>query len=214
MSKFKFKSIFLLITSFAGMYIAGCNQNSVTNPGDQTDNQYLQNVIQSGYCTNDRTVEDNLMSNTVADMDTGAVSDDGGYNIPLVHIIQWGRHITDVNINLSISNEGDTMKTVAVERTITGYYRIIGLDLTGNQVEVDKPYVEQTNRNIAFKRVARTPHPRFNWRVYSYLGFKRKNYIPFAYKYNNFNQHCYYRYYCRCILYLNRPGFYAKCLLH
>ena len=178
MNKLKLKSIFILIAGFITLYIAGCNQNSITNPGDQTDNQYLQDVIQSGYSINDRTVEDNIMSNTVSDMDTGAVSDDGGYNNPLSHIIRWGRHITDVNINLSISNQGDTLKTVAVERTITGYFRIIGLDQNGNQVIVDKPYVEQTNRNIAFKRIARTPHPRFNWRVYSISALNGKTTSP------------------------------------
>jgi hypothetical protein len=179
MNKLKFKSTFLLLmlTAFVTFYITGCNQNSITNPGDGTDNQYLQDVVQSGYSINDRTVEDNIMSNTVADIDTGAVSDDGGYNNPLSHIIRWGRHITDVNINLNISGN-DSMKTVAVERTITGYYRIIGIDGTGNQVEVDKPYVEQTNRNIAFKRIARTPHPRFNWRVYSISALSGKTTSP------------------------------------
>jgi len=170
MKNLKLKStlLFLLTAVAFTLYITGCNQNSITNPGSQSDDEYLQSVVQAGYNGgNDRTVEDNLISNTINDMDTGAVGDDGGYNIPIAHLIRWGRHITDVNVNLSISNQGDTMKNVAVTRTITGFYRIIGIDQTGHQIEIDKPYVEVTNRNVSFKRVAKNVQPRFNWRVYS-----------------------------------------------
>jgi hypothetical protein len=176
----KLKPAFLLLTIAVlfTLYISGCNENSVTTPGDQTDNQYLQTVVQSGYSGGDRGVEDNLMANTIADLDTGAVADDGGYDIPILHLIKWGRHITDVNINLSIANMGDTMKNVVITRNITGYYRIIGIDQTGHQIEVDKPYTEVTNRDVSFKRVARTPYPKMNWRVYSISVLSGKTTYP------------------------------------
>lgn len=180
MSKIKSKSaiLFLAFAVIFTIYLSGCNENSLTNPGDQTDEQYLQSVVQSGYSGTDRTVEDNLTANTIADMDTGAVSDDPGYDSPISHLIKWGRHITNVNVNLNITNQGDTMRNVIVTRTITGFYRIIGLDQNGHEIEVNKPYTELTNRNISFKRVARTIHPRLNWRVYSVSVLSGKTTFP------------------------------------
>lgn len=176
----KSKSIIFLLSGAAAaiIYVAGCNENSMSPSGDQTDDQYLQSVIQSGYSGNDRGVEDNLASNTIGDMDTSVVGDDQGYDDPITHLIRWGRHITGVNINLNITNLGDTMKNVAVTRTITGYYRIIGIDGFGNTIIVDKPYTEVTDRNVSFKRVARTIHPRFNWRVFSVSVLSGKTTFP------------------------------------
>ena len=70
------------------------------------------------------------------------------------------------------------MKSVIITRTITGYYRIIGTNQTGQQVEIDKPYIEVTNRNVAFKKVAKNVQPRFNWRVYSVSALSGKTTSP------------------------------------
>jgi len=152
----------LLITAGIAVYFTACSDSSVTSD-NLTDDQYLQQVVTSGTGSNNQTEED-LMSNESADMDnSGAVYDNDGN--PIDSLIRWGRHITGVNVNYSITNEGDTVKTVNITRTITGNYIIIG-NVNGQTDTIVKPYTEVLKRYVAFKRVARTEHPRLNWRLY------------------------------------------------
>lgn len=164
-TKTTLKFLGLLVSAVFTVYITGCSENSVNNPGDQTDNQFLQQVVQSGYSTNQEDV-DNLMSYETADLnDGGAITDNEGPLSPIDSLKRWGRRIINVNVNFNISNSGDTLKTVNITRTITGVYVIIGY-VNGQLDSVSKPYQEVFYRNVVFKRIARTQHPRFNWRLY------------------------------------------------
>jgi hypothetical protein len=146
-------------------YLSGCS-NSTTNPNYQTDEQYLQGVVNNGYSSS-QTDDDNIMANEKNDLnDGGAVSDgSGGPMNPIDSLIRWGRIIDNVNINLQGTFSGDTMYTVVVTRNITGHYRIIAIK-NSLPDSVDKPYTETLKRNIVFKRVARNVNPIFNWRLY------------------------------------------------
>ena len=158
----------LLIVAGALIYLAGCGNNSTTNPAQMTDDQFLQQVIASGY-NNVSTDEDNLMANERYDMnDSAAVPDQGGPGpmTPIDSLIAWGRVVENVNLNLHITTSSDdSVKTVTVTRTITGHYIIVGR--VSNQIDtIKKPYTEVLNRDISFKRVNRYNDPRLNWRLY------------------------------------------------
>lgn len=145
------------------VFLSSCNKDNSVEPTELTDEQFMQLVINSGY-SGTITDEDNLMSQEITDLDTGAVSDDGGSLSPIDTLKKWGRKITNVNVNYQITGN-DSLKYIAVTRTITGNYIIIGY-VGGVLQTITKPYKEVLNRNVVFKRIDRSPKPRYNWRVY------------------------------------------------
>ena len=158
--------IAVLIFIIGAFLINGCNKNNATDPNANiSDDEYLQNVVTNGYSSGSD--EDNVMTREHTDLDNGgAVYDDDnnpGDN-PIDSLKRWGRKITNVNINYSISGD-DSIKTVLVTRTISGVYIIRGWS-GGSFDSINKPYTEVLKRNIVFKRVARFANPRLNWRVY------------------------------------------------
>jgi hypothetical protein len=159
--------IILMAISVFTIYLAGCSDSNNVSPGNQTDDQYLQQIVSAGTGSNNQQPED-LMSNEANDLDnSGAVPDNenGGGDTPIDTLKKWGRRITNVNVNLQISNEGDTIKDVNVTRTITGNYYIVGI-VSGQQDTIVKPYVEVLKRTVSFKRIARTTQVSFNWKLY------------------------------------------------
>jgi hypothetical protein len=151
----------LLFMAGITTYFAACNNSVTTTP--MTDNEYLTSVINGG---NDQP-ESPLFANETADLnDSGAVADqDGGMN-PIDSLKRWGRKVIGVNINVSITDYGDTVKAVQVTRTITGVFIIRGY--AGGQMDsVNKPYTEVLKRTLQFKRIARiADDPRRNWKIY------------------------------------------------
>lgn len=155
--------LFILVLSF---YITGCGESSV-EPGDQTDDEYVQTTaIQSAYSTN-QDEEDNLFSTEVNDFDSEGPVPDGDGDTPIDTLVKWGRRVTGVTVNASITFNSDTLKDVEVTRVISGNYYIVGY-VGGIQDTIIKPYTQQQKRLITFKRVGRRPQPRHNWRVYKF----------------------------------------------
>lgn len=144
------------------IYISGCNNNEITEPSAQTDDEYLQSTALNTAFSSDADDDDNLFSTEVNDFDS-----EGALNTPIDSLIRWGRRITNVNVSTNITGSGDTMKTVAVTRTISGNFIIIGI-VSGSQDTIVKPFSQEQKRIIIFKRVARRPNPRQNWRVYQH----------------------------------------------
>jgi hypothetical protein len=135
----------------------------------------MQMVINSGY-SGTSTDEDNIMSQEITDIDTGAVADDGSSLSPIDTLKRWGRKITGVDINYSISGN-DSLKTVAVTRTITGNYIIVGY-VSGVLQTTYKPYKEVLNRNVIFERINRKQNARENWRVYQVSNLSGATTVP------------------------------------
>jgi len=159
------KKFFLLTLVLAAailtFYFSSCNDNPIDTEA-QTDDEYLQNAAINSSFSTDSDDEDNLFANEVSDYNEGPV-----YNSPYDSLLKWGRRVTNVTVNASITSIGDTIKNVAVTRTITGNFVIIGFS-GGTQDSTVKPYTEEQKRLIVFKRIARSPRPRFNWRVFKF----------------------------------------------
>ena len=158
---------FFIILIF-GLYVSGCSDNSSVNNPTQSvtnDNDYLKSVVSSGY-DNNQVNEDNLMSQVVNDLNTGPVNNDQAFpGLPIDSLKKWGRRISNVNVNYSITDYGDTMKALNITRTINGNYIIIGTK-NGVTDSVNKPYTEVFFNNVKFKRIERETNPRMNWRLY------------------------------------------------
>jgi hypothetical protein len=156
------KSILILLffTVFA-LYLAGCSESAV-DPENQTDDQYIQEVVTKGIGSNNQE-DDDLMSSEAYDLDDGGAV--GGGDTPIDSLLRWGRKVLSVNVNVNITGEGDSLKIASITRTISGEFIIVGI-VAGVQKTIVKPYTEVLKRNVIFKRIAHTPRPRFNWKLY------------------------------------------------
>jgi hypothetical protein len=159
-SKKAINLLFLLLIAAFALYIPGCSDSVSTN---ETDEQYLMEVVQKGVNAGD---EDDLLAAETSDLDDGGAVDNGpGMDTPIDSLLKWGRKIIDVNVNLNITSQGDTTKTVIVTKTITGNFIIIGF-VNGVKDTIVKPYTEVLTRNVIFKRIGNGPRPRSNWKLY------------------------------------------------
>jgi len=159
------KSLFItLIAGIFAVYMAGCNNNSVTTD-TQTDDGYINEVVGATNDTHIQEDDNNIFANEKSDLDDGSMVKNHDSDTPIDSLLRWGRRITSVNVNANITNSGDTMKTVIVTKTITGNYYILGI-VNGQQDTIVKPYTQVLHRTAIFKRVNRTEHPRLNWRLY------------------------------------------------
>ncbi len=157
------KSISLLmVIAFISIYMSACNGNSVSTT--ETDNGYLTSVVNAGVGSGN-TEEGDLMTSESSDLDDGGAVSDNGNNDPISNLQKWGRKVLNVDVNVSITDQGDTLKNVLVTRTITGNYIIIGT-VNGQVQTITKPYTEVLTRTLVFKRIARTPYPHYNWKLY------------------------------------------------
>lgn len=155
----------LVLLIMAGMtaYFSACSDNSTTTASNTTDNGYITSVLDGG----NTQPEGTLMSSENSDLNDGMATgdNDNGPMNPIDSLKKWGRKVANVNVNYSITDIGDTLKSVLVTRTISGYYIIRGY-AGGNPDSVNKPYTEVFTRTIVFKRIKRTADPRLNWALY------------------------------------------------
>ncbi len=158
------KNVFILaIAAVFSLYMAACNNNSVSD--NQTDDEYISEVITTGY-SSPNNEDDDLMNSEADDLnDGGPVGDNGGPDTPIDSLMKWGRRITGVSKTVTITNEGDTIKNALITTNITGVFMIVGT-VNGIVDTISKPYTEEFKRTAIFKRVARTERPRQNWRLY------------------------------------------------
>lgn len=161
-SKISLKGLmFLLFAAALSSYFAACGDNSTTSY--MSDNDYLQSVISGGNSQSESNVtstESDNLNNGIAVPD-----DDNGMLSPIDSLKRWGRVVTGVNVNYNVTDFGDTVKSVLVTRTITGYY-VIRAYAGGLPDSVNKPYTEVFTRTVSFKRINSKPDPRLNWALY------------------------------------------------
>lgn len=169
----------LLFMFIASVHLSGCDKENLTEPASMTDDEYLTTVAINTAFSTDADDDDNLFANEVLDFDSeGPVEDNGsGFDTPIDSLKKWGRRITGVNVNTSITTIGDTIKNVTVTRTISGNFIIVGY-INGNLDSTLKPYSQQQKRLVTFKRIQRKSHPRFNWIVYQYTAVDGETQTP------------------------------------
>jgi hypothetical protein len=176
MIKFKTSILGLVLAFTLSFSLNSCNNNNVTGPS-QTEDEYLRNeAVNNAFSTN-QDDEDNLFATEATDFDNeGAVSDNIG-DLPLDSLKRYGRRVSNVNFNSDITITNDTLKTVLITRTITGYFILIGYR-NGALDSVSKPYTQEQKRIVTFRRIARTNNHRSNWRVYTFTAADGKTLTP------------------------------------
>jgi len=143
----------------SGMFVIGCSDENAITPGEEvppggatTESEAMKYLASSDeFVSNeDLTFGDEAMEPT----EYGSFLKLGNSIIP----ISWGRFVDQVTITTStVIEDGDSLATVEVVKTITGTFRILAKysDDDTATVLIEKPFTDQSVRNVLFKRVGR-----------------------------------------------------------
>jgi hypothetical protein len=148
----------------AGMLVTGCKKND--GPIDDTAPVGVTNEEQAMkyFAVNDEFVandEVTFTDNAIQPFDYGTF----GKVDAAVTPVRWGRFITSVTRTVtSVVQPGDTISVSHVEKLIVGTLKIRAITANGDSVTIEKPFTNQSVRNIVFKRVDRdTKRFWLNW---------------------------------------------------
>ena len=143
--------------------LAGCDQT--TEPTENAPGGVATEVEAMKYfASNDEFVvnaETTLDDGEVAPVEFGTFGKIDAAITPL----RFGRFVTGMTKTVELEIEpGDTIAIAHVTRTVTGVLKIRGVDAEQETVLVEKPFTDQSVRNVVFKRMAReTKRYWMNW---------------------------------------------------
>lgn len=148
-----------------GLLVAGCSKDN-TGPADNAPTGVSNEAsARAYYAMNDEFVKNDEITfddQEVAPTDYGTFGKIDAAITPL----RWGRFVQQVvrTVVRDTVLPGDTIAFVHVHKEITGVFRILGLNGVGDTVRVAKPFVDNSDRNIIFRRFARqTERYWMNW---------------------------------------------------
>jgi hypothetical protein len=161
------KSLALLWTMAAtvGLLVVGCNKNTSgpdeeTAPPGVTDERsaIVYNAINDEFVKND---EQTFADQEVQPTDYGYLA--GKVNAPITPL-RWGRFITSVTRNVTVTIQpGDTIAIARVHKIISGTLKIRAINSNGDTILVQKPFNDESDRNVVLRRVQRGPRYWRNW---------------------------------------------------
>jgi hypothetical protein len=148
------------------LLVVGCTKNDVTGLGDELA---PANVTSEQTARIELAKSDDFVQNdeiTITDLDVqptdyGTVGKVSANVTPL----RWGRFVTSVvRTALDTVYAGDTIAVVHVHKEISGLLRIRAMNGVGDTVTIEKPFVDNADRKVLFKRVDRnTKRYWLNW---------------------------------------------------
>jgi hypothetical protein len=160
------KSLALLWTMAAtvGLLVVGCNKSANgpeddTAPPGVTDERsaIIYEATNDEFVKND---EQTFADQEVQPTDYGLLGKVNAEIIPL----RWGRFITSVTRTVTVTIQpGDTIAIAHVHKIINGVLKIRGINTTGDTILVEKPFSDESDRNVVFRRVLRGPRFWRNW---------------------------------------------------
>lgn len=150
----------------SGLLVVGCNKDNGSNPDNGTPPPGVTNeqTAMVYFANNDEFVnndEQTIDDEAIEPTDYGTFGKIDAAITPL----RWGRFITRVARTVTDTiMPGDSIAFVHVHKVITGILKIQGINGSGDTVLIQKPFTDNSDRNIIFKRVERNPR-RFwlNW---------------------------------------------------
>jgi hypothetical protein len=150
-----------------GLLVTGCNKDNVVEstgdnpPAGVTD----ESSARASYATSDDFVQNDVQTIDDEDMQPTDYGTFGKINAAITPL-RWGRFVTSVTTTIMRDSvaSGDSIAVVRVHRVISGTLKIKGINGTGDTVVVSKPFTDNSDRNLIFKRVAReTKRYWLNW---------------------------------------------------
>ena len=149
-----------------GLLIASCSDNQVGPAGNDaapvgvtTEEQAIKYyAANDAFVTND---DETFTDREVTAPDAGSF----GKIDAAVRPLRFGRIVTGITKTVETTVEpGDSVTIAHVTKNITGIFKILAVTAANETVMVEKPFNDNSERNVVFKRVARN-HGRFwrNW---------------------------------------------------
>ena len=141
----------------------GCSKDS-TSPETLSDQEVLKSQVESIDSVAD------FSSSDEATIDDGSAQDwevsSLGKSLSPITPIRWGRKIDNVQRNCNIVITGDSIANATIVKTITGRLIIVTSSSEGLSTldTLQKQFTSQTQREVQFKRIARTSDPKKNWK--------------------------------------------------
>lgn len=143
--------------ALAAMLIAGCSK--VVGPEEQGDEQ---SAIKT-YAASDDFVQNDEVTFADKDVEPADYGTFGKIDATITPL-RFGRFITNVSTTVTVDIQpGDSIAIAHVAKIITGNFKIKAINTAGDTVVIVKPFVDNANRNVIFKRVARNVDRRLNW---------------------------------------------------
>jgi hypothetical protein len=145
------------IAATVGLLVVGCNKNTTgpddeTAPAGVTDEESAMKVS----AENDEFVKNDEL--TFADQEIAATdySYISGQIQSDITPLRWGRFISSITRQVTVTRQpGDSIAVARVHKTINGTLKIRAITQIGDTVLIQKPFSDQSDRNILFKRVGR-----------------------------------------------------------
>lgn len=152
------------IPAMVGMLVVGCNKNTngpeedIAPPGVTDERSAIvYEALNDEFVKND---EQTFADQEVQPTDYGLLGKVNAEIIPL----RWGRFITSVTRNVTVTIQpGDTIAIARVHKIINGVLKIRAINTNGDTILVEKPFSDESDRNVVFRRVLRGPRFWRNW---------------------------------------------------
>lgn len=145
------------IVATVGLLVVGCNKtaNGPENeapPAGVTDEQSAMKVAAENdeFVKNDEiTFSDQAIASTEYAYVAGVIQAE-------VTPLRWGRFITSVTRQVTVTIQpGDTIAVAHVHKVINGTLKIKAVNTSGDTVLIEKPFSDESDRNVLFKRIRR-----------------------------------------------------------
>ncbi|MBM2842020.1 MAG: hypothetical protein HW412_2548 [Bacteroidetes bacterium] len=153
------KSYAMLLAAMAvvGLLATGCNKDNGNGPDESAPTGVSNEQSARAYfATNDEFVKND--EQTIDDQDVQP-TDYGTFGKVDANItpLRWGRFVRNVvrTVTRDTVLPGDTIAFVHIHKVITGVFRIRGINGNGDTVLVEKPFTDNADRNLIFRRVGR-----------------------------------------------------------
>lgn len=152
------------IVATMGLLIVGCNKNAngpddeIAPPGVSDERSaIIYQAVNDEFVKND---EQTFADQEVQPTDYGLLGKIDAAITPL----RWGRFINSVTRTVTVTIQpGDSIAIAHVHKVISGVLKIQAINASGDTILVEKPFNDESDRNVIFRRVERGPRYWRNW---------------------------------------------------
>ena len=143
-----------LLAGLVGLFVAaGCERDSSDNPPQGVGS--TEQSAMKYYAANDEFVKNDESTFADREVEPADYGTFGKLDVAITPL-RFGRFITNVSTTVTVDIQpGDTIAVAHVAKVITGVFRIKAVTATAETVVIVKPFVDNANRNLIFKRVNR-----------------------------------------------------------
>jgi hypothetical protein len=158
------KHLHLLVLFALFVALVGCSKDDVvTTP--TTDAQAIEEMLTSVDSVAEFSESDEATISDPDEMDWAKY----GFSTTTtpVKVFRWGRRVTSVDRNVTVTHLGDTMAIALLTKVFHGNLVIAAsYDDTAHHADtvIRKPFHERVQRKVIFSRIANSDNPRRNWK--------------------------------------------------